>query len=142
MAVHRLDSEKYKLLVFDKPLWIGVDCTEITQLVGDLYPPITKVTSKAENQDFSWLYGKVARKGKGKIRVKYPYTTDWSVRPITLKNVSFATFPYVILEAKPEEGWKFEGWQVEEDLISGELLTLTEQDYTDVTSFYAIFKEE
>jgi hypothetical protein len=141
MAVHKLDDETYKHLYFDEKLWKGINVNEITELVSNLYPPIRFVTSKSENKDFTWLYGRVKIKGKGRVKVIYPYLEEHD-KDFTLRNISFSVFPFLTLKA--EETDKFLGWynSVTEEILQEEpLLTISESNYPEVTGFVAKFSK-
>lgn len=138
MAIHKLDDESYKSLFFDPTLWKNIDTSNISDLVCNLFPAITSITSKSENQDFSWFYGRVGIEGKGKIRVVYPYA-ELNESNFTLRNVCFSAFSFITLKA---EGEKFKGWfDSQENLLEeNEYLTISEDTYQDVTGFIAKFE--
>lgn len=138
MAVHRLDDTTYKELFFDEKLWEGINTASIFELVNDLYPQVKAITSKSENQDFAWFYGRVGIEGKGKIKVIYPYTEEHS-EAFTLKNVSFSTFPFLVLTADKEN---FTGWfDGQGNLLEDHYwLLINEDSYPEVTGFIAKFE--
>ena len=138
MALYRLDDESYLDYLFDPELWQGVDTSNPGDLVNNLYPPITSITSLSENNSLVWFFGRVKVKGQGTVKVVYPYSEEHS-DSFVLKNVDLSTIPYILLEASPE---RFIGWfdsRTGEPFTEQLSLVISPDDYTDVTGFEARF---
>ena len=143
MAVHTLGSTAFKDLKFSEDLWKDIDTTRIRNLVNNFYPEISRVTSKSENSAFAWLYGRVLVKGKGTVKVTYPYVES-SNKVLTFRNVSFSQYPYVILKAETSKSSRFKGWK---DSVTGQVLSeettilISKDSYPESTGFIAEFED-
>lgn len=143
MAVHTLGSTAFKNLKFSEDLWKDIDTSRIRNLVNNFYPEISRVTSKSENLAFAWLYGRVQVKGKGTVKVTYPYVES-SNKVLTFRNVSFSQYPYVILKAEIPKSSKFKGWK---DSVTGKVLSeettilISKDSYPESTGFIAEFED-
>lgn len=143
MAVHTLGSIAFKNLKFSEDLWKDIDTSRIRNLVNNFYPEISRVTSKSENLAFAWLYGRVLVKGKGTVKVTYPYVES-SNKVLTFRNVSFSQYPYVILKAEISKSSKFKGWK---DSVTGKVLSeettilISKDSYPESTGFIAEFED-
>lgn len=143
MAVHTLGSLEYKSLKFSENLWKGIDTSSVDNFVYDFYPAISRVTSKSENKAFAWLYGKIQVEGYGYVEVTYPYV-DASDEILTLRNVSFSQFPYVLVKARGIETSNFKCWK---DSVTGQVISeemsilLTKDFYPESTGFVAEFED-
>lgn len=140
MAVHRLGSLEFKQQMYDSSLW--KESSSIGSIVYDFLPPVDRVTSKSENTAFTWLYGKFQVVGNGEVQVRYPYT-DSSRDVLTLRNVSFSSFPFVTIQAVSDEGWEFNGWwdSCRSKLLSKKPVEIISQNkWLDITSIEVRFE--
>lgn len=141
MAIHTLDSENYKDLQYNRSLWNQEDTEKIGDLVCNLFPPISRVTSLSENRAFKWLFGKVQVEGEGEVQVIYPYL-DSTRDILTLRNVDLSACSMLILKAEPDKKSVFEGWYdsvTKEQLSDQRYLILSESSYLETTGFVAKF---
>ena len=144
MAVHKLGSLDYRGYQFNEDLWEGVNTSRISDLVSDFYPEINGVTSLSQNKAFAWFFGRVKVVGEGEVRVLYPYSES-SLDTLTIKNVDFSSYPYILLEAKALEGWRFLGWYDSvENIRLGEdtRFMIFDSYYPKVTGFIAKFVKD
>lgn len=139
MAVHRVGSIRYKQHRYDQSIWKNYGGVLAYMLRNPF--PFTGKTTEQENWGMAWLYGQVHSKGPGKIRIIYPYVTDY-LEEHELRNINYSYYPFVTLEAR---GKNFVGWRngATGELISTEVaLILSEGQFEDVTSFLAEFSED
>lgn len=131
MGTYHLDDSNYSSLKFRKDLWKGENP------LGDPFPVLGRISSKSENQDFAWVFGKVCFEGSGKVKVLYPYVEEHT-EDFLLKNVCYSYYPFVRLQA---EGENFEGWfDGDMNLLEKNRdLVISEFDYTDVSEFIVMF---
>ena len=144
MALHRLGDESYKNFQYSPKLWKGILRESPSDLVGDMFPKISKETSLHENRTFCWFFGRVQIEGQGSVEVIYPYSYISNV-DFTVRNVDFSTFSYLLLKARPEPGWEFQKWcdSVTLETLTGDQdLLLSEFTYPEVTGFTAIFRKD
>lgn len=138
MAIHKLDGKEYLQLDFNPSLWEGINTNNLLELVNNLVPPITKITTLSENDTLEWLWGRVQILGKGRVSVMYPYVEEHT-EDFQLKNVDLSTYPFVTLIADQGD---FQGWfdSCTEELLSDrEMLVLASGKFEKVTGFQARF---
>lgn len=137
MAIFRLGDTTWEHLEFPEEVWgKRPECVE--EFISNMVPEVTKVTSRSENRDFRWFYGKVVVSKEGTAKVTWPELRDAQEG---IPNYCLSYYPFLRLEAS---GFgNFLGWF---DYVSGEkleespVLIISDKDYPNTTTFLAYFE--
>lgn len=136
MAIFKLGDTTWKHLEFPEEIW-GKRPEVVEDFISEMIPEVTKVTSRSENRDFRWFYGRFVVES-GSLWMTWPESFEISGK---IPNYCLAYYPFLRIEARG--AGKFLGWF---DYIAGEKLEenreliISDKDYETTTTFLAKFE--